>query len=82
MSIRNDQTGRHEDDLMDEAHVNGGNVQIVHVIEHLEEIVGLPGVYGSNVADAARTAAFLLRRQGLDGKLDLYDSVPLMSPRR
>lgn len=82
MSIHNQQTGRHEDDLTDEAARNGGNVQVVHLIEHLEEIVGDAPSFGSNVADAARTAAFLLRRAGLNGQLDLYDTVPLMSPRR
>lgn len=81
MSIRNDATGRHEDDLMDEAAQNSGDVQVVHLIEHLEEIVALPGTFGSNVANAARSAAFLLRKQGLEGKLDLYGTTPYCAPR-
>lgn len=84
MSIRNQATGRHEDDLMDEAARNGGEVQVVHLVEHLEEIVGAPGVFGSNAADSARTAAFLLRKIGMEHPeaLDLYQTVPLCSPRR
>lgn len=57
MSLRNRHTGRHEDDLMDEAGGNHGNVKIVHLIEHLEEILGDAPSFGSNAADAARTAA-------------------------
>jgi hypothetical protein len=82
VSIRNDATGRHEDDLMDEAYQNGGKVTVVHLVEHLEEIVGLPNTFGSNVADSARTAAYLLRKLGLEGKLDLYSETELLSPRR
>lgn len=80
MSIRNDRTGRHEDDLWDHSVDKGGQVQIVDLIEHLEEIVALPNVYGSNVANAARSAAFLLRKQGLEGKLDLYGLTPYCKP--
>lgn len=80
MSIRNDATGRHEDDLWDESMQNNGEVQVVHLIEHLEEIVALPDTFGANVANAARTAAFLLRKQGLDGKLDLDSKVPYCKP--
>lgn len=81
MSIRNDQTGRHEDDLWDESMKQDGEVQVVHLIEHLEEIVALPDTFGANVANAARTAAYLLRKQGLDGKLDLYGRVVYCTPR-
>jgi hypothetical protein len=80
MSIRNDQTGRHEDDLWDESRHKDGKVSIVNLIEHLEQIVALPDTFGSNVANAARTAAFLLRKQGLDGKLDLYSEVTYCTP--
>jgi len=72
MSIRNPHTGRHEDDLMDEAARNSGEVEIVHLVEHLEEIMGDDPTYGSNVAVAARSAALLLRTLGLHGKVDLY----------
>jgi hypothetical protein len=85
VSIRNDATGRHEDDLMDEAYQNDGRVSVVHLIEHLEEIVGLPNTFGSNVADSARTAAYLLRTIGMQHPevLDLQQAeVPLLSPRR
>ena len=81
MSIRNDQTGRHEDDLWDHAVQQGGEVTVIDLIEHLEEIVALPDIYGSNVANAARSAAFLLRKQGLEGKLDLYELTPYCKPR-
>ena len=81
MSIRNDQTGRHEDDRMDEAYRNDGRVQIVHMIEHLEEIVGQPSVTGGNVAYAARTAALLLRQLGLEGRLNLYGTVQYVRPK-
>ena len=81
MSIRNDQTGRHEDDLWEHAMKQGGEVTVIDLIEHLEEIVALPGIYGSNVANAARSAAFLLRKQGLEGKLDLYGLTPYCKPR-
>ena len=80
MSIRNDQTGRHEDDLWDESMAKDGKVSIVNLIEHLEEIVALPDTFGANVANAARSAAFLLRKQGLDGKLDLYAETPYCKP--
>jgi hypothetical protein len=81
VSIRNDQTGRHEDDLWDESMKKDGQVMIVNLIEHLEEIVALPDTFGANVANAARTAAYLLRKQGLDGKLDLYSEIPYCIPR-
>lgn len=85
MSIRNRQTGRHEDDLAAEAHGNGGMVSVVHLIEHLEEIVGSRDCFGANVADSARTAAYLLRTIGMTypEALDLQAAdVPLCSPRR
>lgn len=61
MSIRNDVTGRHEDDLWDESMRNDGQISVKHLIEHLEEICGQASVTGSNVAYASRTAAYLLR---------------------
>jgi hypothetical protein len=84
MSIVNRATGRHEDDLMDEAARNNGTVSVVHLIEHLEEIIGARDVFGSNAADAARTAAYLLRVIGMQHPevLDLQNAeVPLLSPR-
>ena len=81
MSIRNDQTGRHEDDLWDHSMKQDGKVTVVDLIEHLEEIVALPDTFGANVANAARSAAYLLRKQGLEGKLDLYDETPYCKPR-
>lgn len=81
MSIRNPATGRHEDDLMDEAARNAGEVPIVDLIEHLEEIMGDASTYGSNVANASRSAALLLRYLGVQGKLDVYSPTRYCSPR-
>jgi hypothetical protein len=61
MSMRNQRTGRHEDDLMDEAARNAGYVTAQSLIEHLEEIVGDAPTFGSNVSNAAKAAARLLR---------------------
>lgn len=70
---------RHEDDLLARAYEQDGEVEIVDLIEHLEQIVGQRDVY---VARAARTAAYLLRKQGLEGKLDLYSRTKLLAPVR
>lgn len=81
MSIRNPATGRHEDDLMDLARRNDGQVPIVDLIEHLEEIMGDASTYGSNVANASRSAALLLRTLGLRGKVNLDADTVYASPR-
>jgi hypothetical protein len=71
MSIRNPITGRHEDDLMDEAARNDGQVPVIHLIQHFEEIMGDAGTYGTNVARPAVAAATLLRALGEAGLVDL-----------
>lgn len=85
MSIRNDVTNRHEDDLWDESMQNEGRVSVLHLVEHLEEICGLPEVTGANVAYASRTAAFLIRALAMQHPevLDINNAeVPYCKPRR
>lgn len=48
MSIRNERTGRHEDDLAAAAFQNDGQVTLRELLEHLEEVVVGSG-HGANV---------------------------------
>lgn len=60
MSIRNDRTGRHEDDLHDRL-VREGSVPLSDLIAHLNEcIVEVPSAFGSNVTAPVKMATLLL----------------------
>lgn len=60
MSIRNDRTGRHEDDLFDELMLKG-EVPLSHLIEHLNEcVVEVPSAFGTNVCAPVKMATMVL----------------------
>jgi hypothetical protein len=70
MSIRNDRTGRHEDDLYDELRREGA-VTLEHLIEHLNEcIVEVPEAFGSNVCAPVKMASMILESLVKEGILN------------
>lgn len=71
MSIRNDRTGRHEDDLYEELVRNEGSVSLEHLIAHLNEcIVEVPAAFGQNVCTPVKMATLLLEELIAEGVLD------------
>lgn len=61
MSIRNDRTGRHEDDLMAHAYQQGGQVDVNELIAHLRECVVGCG-FGANVEKPVEAACNTLEK--------------------
>lgn len=61
MSIRNQRTGRHEDDLAAAASRNRGIVGVKELLEHLDECVVDCG-FGANVEDAVATLTETVRQ--------------------
>lgn len=62
MSIRNQRTGRHEDDLAAEAYANGGRVSLESLLEHLDEILGDPASgYGEGVYKPVAAAVRVIK---------------------
>ena len=70
MSIRNDRTGRHEDDLHDEL-MREGSVSIQTLIDHLNEtVVEVPSAFSANVRTPVKMATLALERLIHAGILD------------
>jgi hypothetical protein len=73
MSIRNQRTGRHEDDFFARLHGDDGVVTLEEILEHCEEIVA-EGGFGSIVRVPVMALVRITRMLASDMELDPHEA--------